>query len=88
MSKFCAQNEDCYLKALPDEPTFTLLGRDPDAPATVRRWAELRKSTEGITPKVLGAYQIAEDMERWAEANPHPGTPPIPLPAADQDTPL
>ena len=34
---------DCYLKAEDGEPKFTLLARDPLAPALVALWAALRK---------------------------------------------
>lgn len=33
---------DCYNRAEPDEPLFTLLARDPLAPGVVRLWAALR----------------------------------------------
>lgn len=33
---------DCYHKAEPGEPKFTLIGRDPLAPGLVRLWAALR----------------------------------------------
>jgi hypothetical protein len=33
---------DCYAAAEPDEPLFTLLGRDPLASHLVRLWAALR----------------------------------------------
>ena len=34
---------DCYARALPDEPTFTLLGRDPLAAGLVHLWTSLRR---------------------------------------------
>lgn len=34
---------DCYAAAHPDEPMFTLLGRDPLAAGLVRIWAQLRE---------------------------------------------
>lgn len=30
---------DCYDQALPDEPMFILLGRDPFAPMLVEQWS-------------------------------------------------
>jgi hypothetical protein len=33
---------DAYSKAAEDEPTFTLLARDPVAPALIEAWAYLR----------------------------------------------
>jgi hypothetical protein len=35
---------DCHSKAEPDEPTFTLLGRDPTAAALVAVWVAMRAS--------------------------------------------
>lgn len=35
---------DCYSRALPDEPLFTLLARDPTAPACVAFWATNREA--------------------------------------------
>jgi hypothetical protein len=34
---------DCYAKAEPDEPMFTLLARDPQFANLVRLWAALRR---------------------------------------------
>ena len=34
---------DCYDKAEPEEPLFTLLGRDPLAPPLVEAWAMMRE---------------------------------------------
>lgn len=34
---------DCYAKALPDEPTFTLLARDPQFYQRVNDWADQRE---------------------------------------------
>lgn len=33
---------DCYDKAEPDEPRFTLIGRDPFAPGLIELWAAMR----------------------------------------------
>ncbi len=63
---------DCHDKAHPDEPIFTLLGRDMDAPAAVRRWASKRSAriANGDCPqsdlaKVAEACALADDMERY-----------------------
>lgn len=34
---------DCYARALPDEPMFILLARDPQFAALVERWANERE---------------------------------------------
>jgi len=63
---------DCYEKALPDEPMFILLGRDPQAPALVRQWAERRRQLiqSGNRPRsdmamVEEAEGCALVMESW-----------------------
>lgn len=61
-------NFDCYGKAEDDEPMFTLLARDPLAPALVRLWADLRTLTRGESAKVEEAQQCAEAMEDWQRA--------------------
>jgi hypothetical protein len=63
---------DCHGDALPDEPLFTLLARDPQAPKLVRKWAHDRAESVGrghapITDavKVAEAYELAQKMEVW-----------------------
>lgn len=65
-------NFDCYGAALPDEPMFILLARDPLAPVLVEIWATLRAehgcaehSTRTHNHKVAEARKVAEDMRRW-----------------------
>lgn len=61
----------CLAKALPDEPFFVLLARDPTAPATIRWWAERRaqlgvegdKRQEG--EQLIEALDTATAMEEW-----------------------
>lgn len=69
---------DCHGKAEPDEPTFTLLARDPLAPILVEQWAALRESVKpmSLTPdparearKRREALVCAETMRRWAQQN-------------------
>jgi hypothetical protein len=67
---------DCHARALPDEPTFTLLARDPVAPDLVREWAELRHDEIGYGERpdtdivaVQEAHVCARDMEVWRKAN-------------------
>lgn len=67
---------DCYEKALPDEPLFVLLARDPYAPYLLDCWANLRQQEieEGERPKedeeaVLEAKRCAQDMRSWRKAN-------------------
>lgn len=54
---------DCYANAAPDEPIFILLGRDPDAPETVRFWAERRKLAieDGLSTDTMAKVNDAHD---------------------------
>lgn len=67
---------DCYGNALPDEPMFILLARDPLAPAVVKFWAELREQAietgnkpESDRPMIVEARECAINMEHWRKAN-------------------
>lgn len=51
---------DALEKAMPEEPIFTLLGRDPCAPPTITEWARLRRN-DAI--KRLGDSKSREDKE-------------------------
>lgn len=60
----------CYEAALPDEPMFVLLGRDPAAPATIEFWANERnrlgKTTDDDDNARIGAaLREAEEMRGW-----------------------
>ena len=67
---------DCYARALPDEPLFTLLARDRSAPGMVRQWAYERDRAirAGDAPRtdlvlVETARQLANEMEDWRQRN-------------------
>ncbi len=67
---------DCYTNALPDEPMFILLARDPAAPLLVKNWAIRRGNqiTAGERPEsdqamVEEAYECADKMRAWRKAN-------------------
>ena len=67
---------DCYGRAMPDEPMFTLLGRDPDAPSLVSEWADKREADvhAGRRPPedlkaVEEARECARRMRTWREEN-------------------
>jgi len=67
---------DCHAKAEDDEPMFTLLARDPLAPALVRLWTEARMQaarTERDIEKAEEALACADAMERWSEGHPDHG---------------
>lgn len=59
---------DCYAKAEPHEPMFTLLARDPLAPMLVELWASMREHLAGNPSKVAEARQCAKDMRVWLRA--------------------
>lgn len=53
---------DCHANALPDEPMFVLLARDPEFYSLIRKWAQKRARAVncGLRP--------SEDMELVNEA--------------------
>lgn len=67
---------DCYANALPDEPMFILLGRDPSSPDLVNDWADCREAeiAAGHRPPsdfamVREARECATDMRLWRRRN-------------------
>lgn len=67
---------DCYANALPDEPMFILLARDPDAPFHVFEWALRREHAinagerpESDRAMVAEAKECAEKMRQWRREN-------------------
>lgn len=75
-SKLNPGKYDCYANALPDEPMFILLGRDPDAPRLIDEWAlgRAHRISTGDRPyedtaMVDEAYACAEAMREWRKAN-------------------
>ena len=67
---------DCYDKALPDEPMFILLARDPRAPQIIEQWACRRENDidVGYKPEsdramVEEAQRCADQMREWRKAN-------------------
>lgn len=67
---------DCYSRALPDEPHFALLARDPTAPAVVLFWATHREAmiARGDAPEsdmsIVGeARACVENMRAWRQEN-------------------
>ena len=66
------ESDPCFVKALPDEPAFVLLARDPAAPALVAQWAafrriEIHSGARPLSdlPQVEAAERIAHDMQTW-----------------------
>jgi hypothetical protein len=67
---------DCYANALPDEPMFVLLARDPDFERLVREWASRRADDircglrpGGDWPMVIEAQTCAKEGAAWRKAN-------------------
>lgn len=64
---------DAHRKALPDEPTFTLLARDPAAPAAIEAWMMARVRMFDAHPpmpasersKHMEAIRCADAMVKW-----------------------
>ena len=66
---------DCYGKAEPDEPIFTLLARDPAAPRLIRDWVRYHQDAKTDGAKLLEALAVADDMDRYRmerDARPKP----------------
>ena len=64
---------DAYAKAAPDEPMFTLLARDPHAPALVWLWGALRELSEKNDPeKIREARECCVQMMVWAKEHGKP----------------
>ena len=69
-------DHDCYHRALPGEPRFTLLARDPRFFRLVNAWADDREQDVlcGERPKgdfmmVLAARKLAIEGQAWRRDN-------------------
>ena len=67
---------DCYANAMPDEPMFVLLARDPAAPELVEAWANGRlydmavgKRPQSDMAMVEEAQDCAKKMRAWRTAS-------------------
>lgn len=67
---------DCYAKAEPDEPLFTLLARDKEAPGLVEQWAlslrnEVHAGRKPLSDLIQAdeAFACARAMRAWRAAN-------------------
>ena len=63
---------NCYKAALPDEPVFTILGRDPAGPATLEFWVSQRiklgKTVEDDDKdRIRVAFDDAKEMQEWRD---------------------
>jgi hypothetical protein len=59
---------DCHSNAMPDEPLFTLLARDPDFYRLVRKWAKRRARDVECGLRPVGDLQMVEEARRIASA--------------------
>lgn len=67
---------DCYENAEPDEPMFTLLGRDPVAPFLVSLWAKVRMADaeaafavfQKMRNTLIPKYDASPDVAKACEA--------------------
>ena len=74
---------DCYANALPDEPMFVLLARDPDFQRLLLEWAERRsfdircgerpESDRGMVQEAIecgkrGAEWRRDNMGKWRKS--------------------
>lgn len=59
---------DAYAKASPDEPLFTLIGRDRHAGLLVRLWALMRHREGEDEAVVAEALRCADAMDAFARA--------------------
>jgi hypothetical protein len=59
---------DCYANALPDEPMFVLLARDPDFWRLVHKWAKRRQKDIqcGLRPQSDAALVAEAEECAWA----------------------
>lgn len=60
----------CFEAALPDEPMFVILGRDPAGPATLEFWAQERVRQQKVherddQDRIKAAVDEAKDMQDW-----------------------
>lgn len=67
----------CYEAALPDEPMFVILGRDPAGPATLEFWAAERVKQHKVheqddQDRIKAAIDEAKDMQGWRDMNLNP----------------
>lgn len=59
----------CINRAMDDEPTFVLLGRDVAASNTIRHWVRQRiwqQKNSSNDPQILEALETAKEMEEYA----------------------
>ena len=65
-----ANPKSCLNKAGVDEPLFVIRAKDPEAPDTVRTWANNARTRGTHEPeKIDAAFALAAEMAEWREKN-------------------
>lgn len=59
---------DCYANALPDEPMFVLLARDPLAPSLIEDWAADRMRAVMMKMRPLKDLEMVDEAQRCAKS--------------------
>jgi hypothetical protein len=59
---------DCYANALPDEPMFVLLARDPDFAEHVEKWARRRAAAVRCGLRPLSDMALVDEALECAKA--------------------
>lgn len=59
--------KDCYHRALPGEPCFTMLARDPEFYHFVMRWAEQRELDVRCGERPSEDMELVEEARRLAQ---------------------
>lgn len=57
---------DCYHKALPDEPKFTLLARDPDFFRLIVEWARRRQHDINCGERPDSDFELVKEAQNLA----------------------
>jgi len=68
-----AKSTEIKIDLAEGEPVFILKGRDPQAPALIEDWADMRALCDPMSAKPSTAYAIARDMREFKTANPELG---------------
>ncbi len=84
---------NCYAAALPDEPIFVILGRDPAAPRAMREWSKERdlrgkNKTPDDIERIHSVNAQIQEMIVWRDRNLNPhgyGVPAWHLPRPSDD---
>lgn len=68
---------DGYGKAEPNEPVFTLIGRDPAAPGLIRAWVLHHQNAKTDGAQLMEALSVADEMDRYRMERDKRPSPPV-----------